>query len=145
MTTRSELIETVFNKLNKNNMQVLDRFYDNEIVFEDPLGKIQGLQNMHSYYGNMYENVTNIYFDFTDEVIAGDTHVVVWTMHLWAKGLNKGKEVILDGNSLIRFGPGGKVIYHRDYFDMGAFIYEYIPVLGWAVGKVKKRLAHNPD
>jgi len=35
------------------------------------------------------------------------------------------------------------VIYHRDYFDMGAFVYENIPVLGSVVRYTKKRLSKH--
>ena len=30
--------------------------------------------------------------------------------------------------------------YHRDYFDMGEFIYERVPVLGSVIRAIKRRL-----
>lgn len=140
MEARSELIRKVFNQLNIDNMNILDIFYDPEIVFEDPLGKIEGREGMHAYYGNMYQNVRSIRFEFSQEVVQGHVHVMFWTMYLEAPGLNKGREIVVDGNSVIQFGESGKVTYHRDYFDMGAFVYEHVPVLRWLVKKVKNRL-----
>ena len=52
-----------------------------------------------------------------------------WKMHLKTKALNGGKEMTVDGMSLVTFGSQGKAISHRDYFDMGEFVYEKIPVL----------------
>jgi hypothetical protein len=145
MNARSELIRKTFNELSKDHMEVIDGFYDEQVTFEDPLGRIEGRAGMHEYYGNMYKNVQKIRFDFTNEIVQGDSHVVVWSMHLWASGLNKGKEVIVVGNSLIQFGPSGKVLYHRDFFDMGAFVYEHIPLLRWAIRKIKHRLSHSAN
>ena len=34
----------------------------------------------------------------------------------------------------------GKIYYHRDYFDMGAMVYEQLPLLGRIVRKIKQRL-----
>jgi len=142
MASRSERIEHIFNALNKDTMDLLDDFYATEVIFEDPLGRIEGLDELRRYYENLYQGAMEIAFDFHAEVIQDQTHVVVWTMRLKAKRLRRGKEISVDGNSLIRFNEEDKVIYHRDYFDMGAFIYENVPLVGCAVKKIKKRLKH---
>ena len=53
--------------------------------------------------------------------------------------LNDGKMFEVIGGSEIHF-KDGLVIYHRDYFDMGEFIYERISVIGFIVKKIKDRL-----
>ena len=143
METRSEKIVRVFNGLGPDTMPLLHEFYAPDVVFEDPLGRIHGRDNLHAYYENMYKTVQEIRFDFSSSVVQDDTHVVVWTMRLKARGLNRGQEVVLDGNSVLRFGADDKVIFHRDYFDMGAFVYQHVPVLLWLVAKVNQRLAHK--
>ena len=140
---RSERIYKVFNELNANTMDILDNFYDENLVFIDPVGKLKGLEAMKAYYANMYQNVQEIRFDFTNEVVNGDTHVVIWVMYLKAEGLKGGDEVVLEGNSHIVFSEASnKVIFHRDYFDMGAFIYEHIPILGTIIKKIRQRFEH---
>lgn len=140
---RMQRIEAAFNGLSRDTMDLLERFYDDEVVFEDPLGRIEGLDALRAYYENMYRNVTEISFHFGDGVTEGDTHVVTWEMRVRAKGLNRGREVRLEGNSLIRFGASDRVIYHRDYFDMGAMVYEHVPVVKHFVRAIKRRLAHD--
>lgn len=144
MEKRSERIRTAFNGLSKDTIDsALDGFYAPEVTFTDPLGTIAGLASLKAYYAHMYESVSQVRFEFTDEVAQGDTHVVMWTMHLCAKGINKGKEVTATGNSVLRFGPEDTVIYHRDYFDMGEFIYQHIPILRFLVRKVNGALEHK--
>ena len=66
-----------------------------------------------------------------------------WTMTLTAEGLNGGEPVSVIGISHLTFDEKTDlVIYHRDYFDMGAFIYEQVPVLGSIVRMIKRKLAH---
>ncbi len=129
-----------FNKMNKDNVsQVVDDFYHEDIEFSDPVETIKGREGIKKYYGNMYKNVKEIKFDFSETITQGDTVVGVWVMTLKTDALNGGEAFQVDGNSVIRFRDG-KVIYHRDYFDMGAFIYERIPVVGWMVRKMKSKL-----
>jgi limonene-1,2-epoxide hydrolase len=128
-----------FKELNKDNMHLVDIFYHQEVKFQDPVETINGTKNIKKYYENMYQNVKSIKFDFTSFIESEDTIVAIWTMTLVTDALNGGGPVVVDGNSVIKF-TNGKAIYHRDYFDMGAFIYENIPVLGFLVKKVKERL-----
>ena len=69
----------------------------------------------------------------------GDRYHFSWDMHLKTPNLNSGEEFTVSGVSEIHF-DGELVRYHRDYFDMGEFIYERLPVLGRIVRLIKERL-----
>ncbi|ATH07116.1 hypothetical protein BIY24_03930 [Halobacteriovorax marinus] len=133
-------IEKVFNELRADNLNILNNFYDDNVTFKDPLGTHEGLDSVKNYYKNLYKNVEEIRFDFSSGISQKNRHVVVWTMHLRAPALNSGEEVIVHGNSVIEFGENNKVSYHRDYFDMGEFIYEDVPVLGTLIRYIKNKL-----
>lgn len=141
---RSDRIIKVFNDLNKDSMSILDGFYHPELEFEDPLGKIKGLPAMKAYYANMYKSVKSIRFEFSKIIKDGDEYVGFWKMYLAAPVLNGGNEYWVEGNSHIRFdSKTDLVIYHRDYFDMGAFIYEQLPILSSVIRQVKKPFLHK--
>ncbi len=136
-----DTISKFFNAANKDNMkQVCAEFYAADAEFDDPVHKIKGLDQIIKYYEHMYENVTDIKFNFTNHVTQDDKTFADWTMHLKAKGLNGGELVKVEGVSYFVFNKEGKVTYHRDYFDLGAMVYEYIPILGRLVKYVKGRL-----
>lgn len=133
-----------FESLNKNTMHLVDEFYDRDILFRDPMVEIKNRQDMKNYYINMYKNVESVSWNFPDEIIDKNKTVLVWRMTLVAKNFNGNKPLHLDGTSVIKFGgKEGKAIYHRDYFDMGAFVYEGIPILGKMVRFVKNKLANH--
>lgn len=141
--TQQELIDKTFNELRGDNLHILDQFYDNDVLFVDPVGEHKGLSKVKNYYSKMYQNVQSIRFNKKDIISSGFDHVFVWTMYLQAKGLNGGKEMSLEGNSVLKFNQDDLVYYHRDYFDMGEFIYENVPVLSWVVKTVKKKLGSD--
>lgn len=138
--SQMDRIKDVFNRLRADNMEILDQFYHPDALFIDPLGRHEGRESVKAYYSNLYKNVTEIHFEFVDNLSVGNKHLLVWKMHLKAKGLKGGETVTLDGNSVIHFNDQDHVSYHRDYFDMGEFIYEQVPVLSWVISKVKERL-----
>ncbi|HDY7901818.1 TPA: nuclear transport factor 2 family protein, partial [Vibrio vulnificus] len=51
----------------------------------------------------------------------------------------KGACVEVKGVSHLKF-EAGKVIYHRDYFDLGEMLYENLPLLGGIIRAIKQRL-----
>jgi len=133
--------EKAFNGLNKNTVDKLDEYYDKDAVFQDPVSRNEGIEKIKRYYAHQYENVKSIRFDFSSIIREGDTQSAVWVMKVEHPAINNGKEFTLDGHSLIRFNlQTGKVVFHRDYFDMGEFVYEKIPVLGSIIRFVKNKM-----
>ncbi len=53
--------------------------------------------------------------------------------------LRAGEKIQVMGNSLLRFDQN-RVYFHRDYVDMGAMLYEHVPLLGAAIRYLKRRM-----
>jgi hypothetical protein len=129
-----------FENLTKEKLHLVTEFYHPQVKFIDPVGTLDSAEKIKRYYEGMYKNVNKIKFDFSEFHESGKTVVAVWTMTLETDKLNSGDPIKVDGNSVITFDDEGKAIYHRDYFDMGAFVYEHIPMLGFVVKKIKNRM-----
>lgn len=132
-----------FNHLNKETMDLVDDFYDQDVVFKDPLVLFSNRQPLKEYYRGLYQNVSLIRFTFENEVLSGPQCTFSWTMEMTC-GLNNGEPMSVNGISTIRFGgKEGKAVYHRDYYDMGEFVYERIPIVKSVIKLIKKKmLAH---
>lgn len=134
-------VEEFFHSLRAETIGLIDEFYAPEALFEDPVGTHRGLDAIRAYYAGLYQNVTAIRFDFGTIVKDGSTVCAPWRMFLRATKLNRGNEIALPGISYITFDiERMRATYHRDYFDMGSFIYEHVPVLGSVVRYAKRRL-----
>ena len=141
---RSEIIRWGFNELNIDTMELLEDFYHEDVGFVDPVVDVHGLEDLRKHYVHQYAKAKEIGFEFVSEHIAGDTHTVEWNMTLRTKRLNKGKVFTVPGVSVITF-EGNKVIYHRDYFDLGDMLYERVPVMRFFTKKIKKRLHFDTE
>ncbi|MHA6494063.1 nuclear transport factor 2 family protein [Pseudomonas borbori] len=129
-----------FAELNKNNLQRLDELYSSDALFCDPLHEVRGLDNIRSYFAELYANVSELRFDFYafDEVRQGEGYLR-WTMSYRHPRLAKGRLIRVEGCSHLQWNA--RVYRHRDYFDAGNLLYEHLPLLGQAIRWLKGRLA----
>ncbi|TRX55253.1 nuclear transport factor 2 family protein [Thalassomonas sp. M1454] len=130
----------IYQQLNTENLDLLNDIYHQDIEFADPMHKIVGLDNLHQYFTNLYTNLTSCHFIINETLCEGDSAAIYWTMEFSHKQLNKGKPVTVEGHSYIK-GSQNKVNFHRDYVDVGAMLYEHIPVVGKIIKAIKTRAA----
>ncbi|ASI90418.1 nuclear transport factor 2 family protein [Vibrio mediterranei] len=134
-----EMVSEVYQKLNKNNLHLLEQIYHKDVVFEDSAHRLEGWEQLSAYFDSLYTNVIKCDFDIRHHQQVEDSGFLTWTMQLQHPKLNGGEAVNVNGVSHIRFS-GDRVIYHRDYFDLGEMLYENIPLLGFVIKNIKQRL-----
>lgn len=137
-------VTSLYERFDPALISALDQIYDANVVFEDPMHQVLGLQNLRQYFSGLVQGLDECRFEFSDILekpgIDGDPNqaVLLWNMHYRHRKLRGGKLLSVAGSSHLRFGE--RVLYHRDYFDAGAMLYEHIPLLGCAIRSIKKRL-----
>lgn len=136
-------VQTLYERFDPALVDALDQIYSDDVVFEDPLHRVEGLSALRRYFAGLVEGLDECRFEFTDVLTEsasgqGGQAVLFWTMHYRHRKLRGGAPLSLAGSSHLKFTD--RVIYHRDYFDAGAMLYEHVPVLGFVIGKLKARL-----
>jgi hypothetical protein len=117
---------------------LLDNLYDTDVIFCDPVHRVEGLPALKRYFAGMSGGLTSCRFEFDQSVISEGSACLPWHMHFTHRQLKGGQPLSLRGCSLLRFGE--RVYYHEDFYDLGAMVYEQVPLLGSVVRGVKKRL-----
>lgn len=67
-------------------------------------------------------------------------YYISWEMEYAGPKLNGGKPITTIGMSQLRFDSEGKVIFHQDFWDSTAGIFEHIPVLGCLIRYLRNRM-----
>jgi hypothetical protein len=130
----------VYRNLNGENLDRLQEIYTQEIRFIDPAHEISGLKALTDYFARLYENIEPPRFRFVHHLKNETEGYVQWEMEFSHAKLAGGRTIAVPGASFLRFDGNGKVFFHRDYFDLGAMLYEQLPVLGGVVKSIKRRL-----
>lgn len=131
---------SIYQSLAVDNLVNLSKLYHQHVTFEDPLHQINGFTELATYFDNLYQNVSQCSFDIQQVLCAGNQAAIYWTMTFVHSRLNNGKPITVEGHSLL-MGDKDKVVYHRDYFDVGQMLYENVPVLSRLIRWLKGRIS----
>ena len=127
-----------YQQLSIDNLHLLANIYHQDIVFIDPMHQLDGFDNLASYFKGLYHQLSYCQFHIEQVIVQTDQAAIYWQMSYIHPRLNSGAMVTVQGSSHIK-GVGDKVIYHRDYIDLGAMLYEQLPLLGQVINWLKNR------
>lgn len=116
----------------------LGKLYHSAIVFKDPIHQLNGLGALTNYFAGFCNPDTHCQFEFTNQILSDDQAFFQWQMNYSHPQLKNGQPLSLNGSTLIKFTS--HIIYHEDFYDMGAMIYQHLPIMGWAVKKINARM-----
>ena len=119
-------------------LERLDRLYTQDIEFRDPLNAIHGILALKSHLKGVYAGSTDIRFEYLDEHYDEHWASITWVATYRHGALDGGRTLTLRGTTQIRFTD--RIFYHEDFFDVGAMVYQHLPVLGTVVGYINGRI-----
>jgi len=136
--TLIERFKSCFRVLPEADLSLLRELYTDEVVFKDPVHEIRGLVGVEDYFASMITDLTDCRFEYLDEIVGERSAYIKWVMHYRHPRLGN-RLVSVRGVSHLRFGD--KIEFHEDVYDMGAMLYEQVPVLGNVTRWLRLRLA----
>jgi hypothetical protein len=141
MNTNTPLIErfkNYFKVLHESDLSELRELYSDQVIFKDPVHEIRGLVELEDYFTSMCADLTDCRFEYLDEVVTENTAFIKWVMHFKHPRLGN-RLISVRGVSHLKIGD--KIDYHEDFYDMGAMLYEQLPLLGNVTRWLRLRLA----
>lgn len=109
--------------------------------FADPFNDVAGVDKVLQVLRAGFDDTDGLRFAFRDRA-ASEAGVVYyrWQCSFRPKR-SRGAPWVIEGMSEVRFGADGRVVEHVDHWDSGSQFYRRIPVLGWLIDLVRRRLA----
>ena len=126
--------------LQQMSVEDLDRlpeYVTSDVHFSDPFNDATGVNSMRRIFLEMFEQVGPVRLKVL--MAKGDTKsgILVWQFHAKLRG----KPWVFEGTSVIKFAADGRVSDHVDHWDAARHFYEHLPVIGWLISSVRRRLA----
>ncbi len=121
--------------------QLVEQTYAEDAWFNDTLKTVEGLTELRRYLTHSAEAVDACKVE-VDEICsngAGD-YYARWRMMIQFKRFKRGQRTHSIGMSHLRFNAQGKVVLHQDYWDSSQGLFEHVPVLGWMIRAIKRRV-----
>jgi steroid delta-isomerase len=108
--------------------------------FVDPFNDVTGIERVIAVLDAMLDDLTDPRFVITDRARSGQVWYLRWrfTARLKRRPWN------VEGMSEIHYDDQGRVTGHFDHWNSGSQFYARLPVLGWLIGLVRRRLQARP-
>jgi ketosteroid isomerase-like protein len=137
---RIDRLVTWFEQLRPEDLPQLGLHYAEQVRFKDPFNEVQGLAALRAVFGHMFTTLDGPRFVVHDIVRQGDQCFLTWDFLFRFRRFAREPQTVR-GASHLRFGPDGRVVLHRDYWDAAEELYEKLPAVGTLMRWLKRRAA----
>lgn len=141
MNTKSALLERFknhFRVMHEADQGDLRKFYSDRIIFRDPVHEIRGLVELEDYFISLGSDLSDCRFEYLDEAVTDNSAYIKWIMHFRHPRLGN-RLISVRGVSHLQLGE--LIEFQEDFYDMGAMLYEQLPLLGNVTRWLRLRLA----
>ena len=130
----------LFENLNLENLNEFDKLLDENIHFEDPFNKVNGIKNFKRIFSNTLKNLNDVKFKVSNIISKKNIHIIKWEMTYFA--FNKSNSIF--GLSEVTISENNKIVSHIDYWDSYNNFYTQIPFFGlifkFVLSLIRKRV-----
>ena len=126
-----------FASLSPATLLEIDQVYAADARFRDPFQALQGREAIQAVYARMFRTLGQPRFVIGEVVQQGSRAFVNWDFCFALHG----RQLQIHGGTLFRLDAAGLICEHLDYWDAAAGVYEQLPVLGWLLRRLRRRMA----
>ena len=128
--------------LTPDSLGTLDQFVDQNIFFSDPFHQTKGITNYNAILSRMFISFDQINFKTKNKIFNDSNDFASFNWSLKMRHKKSTKPIQIDGMTLVEVSRRGLITRHEDYWDPSSSIYRIIPLLGYAVDCVRRRIEH---
>lgn len=110
--------------------------------FRDPFNDVAGIDRMIAVFQGGFADTRSMRFEVIDLARRGPRGFILWRMYVRPRRFGGRSDWLVEGVSEVQLTPEGKVAVHIDHWDSGAQFYARLPLIGWLVRRVRRRLQH---
>ena len=136
MNSLREFKELVLN-LNESTLDEIISYYDENVFFKDPFNEFNGREKLKKLFIHMFIIFKNPHFVFIDTIENSEGIFLTWDFIFSYKE----KIFKIHGSSHLKLNDKEKIVYHRDYWDVGEELLLKIPFIKILYGFFHNKLA----
>ncbi|MDC0229769.1 nuclear transport factor 2 family protein [Deltaproteobacteria bacterium] len=136
MNSLTAFREWVIN-LNESTLDEIVSYYDEKVFFKDPFNEFNGREKLKKLFLHMFITFKNPHFVFIDTIENSEGIFLTWNFIFSYKE----KLFMIHGSSHLKLNDEKKIVYHRDYWDVGEELLLKIPLIKSLYGFFQNKLA----
>ena len=137
---RDDLVD-FFETLTPQSLDRFPEFYAADAWFKDPFNEVRGVAAIARIFKHMFEQVDEPRFSIGERLVDGDGASLVWVFSFRSRGWGRGATQVVRGATHLKFDADGRVVWHRDYWDVAEELYAKLPLIGGPMRWLQKKLS----
>jgi steroid delta-isomerase len=128
-----------FERLSPDSLADIASVMTDDVRFVDPFNDVTGIDKTENIFRHMFDSISDARFTVKHAGMAegSDTEAMIsWVLDCRFRG----KPYQIVGMSDVVFAPDGRVISHVDHWDAAQQFYEHLPIVGWLLRGIRRRL-----
>lgn len=125
-----------YESLTPESLGRMGEFYAANAWFKDPFNEVSGLQAIQRVFAHMFETLRAPRFRITERIADEHGAFLAWEFRFGAGR----REYAVRGATHLKWNSRGKIVYHRDYWDVAEELYAKAPILGGLMRFLQRRL-----
>lgn len=134
---RLESIAVYFETLTPASLSELQRLYHPQAQFKDPFNDVRGLPAIERIFAHMFTQVQRPRFHIVSGLVQDPIAWMEWDFLFEQRNAT----IVIRGVSKLDFDSDGKIKQHRDFWDTGEELYAKLPLIGWVIQGLRKKLS----
>ena len=126
-----------FINLNESTLDDIVSYYDEKVFFKDPFNEFNGREKLKKLFLHMFITFKNPHFVFIDTIENSEEIFLTWDLIFSYKE----KLFKIHVSSHLKLNDEKKIVYHRDYWDVGEELLLKIPLIKSLYGFFQNKLA----
>lgn len=118
----------------------LEKAYAPELYFNDTVHTYRKQADVVAYMLKTADKVETLKVEVNDVAVKDHDYYLRWVMTMRFEMGGKTIDSKSIGMSHIRTDGNGQVVIHQDYWDAVEGLYQYIPLVGYMIGKVQSNM-----
>ena len=125
-----------FLNFNESSLGNIGSYYDENVFFKDPFNEFNGREKLKKLFIHMFITLKNPHFVFIENIENSEGIFLTWDFIFSYKE----KLFKIHGSSHLKLNDEKKIMYHRDYWDVGEELLLKIPIIKRLYGFFQSRL-----
>jgi steroid delta-isomerase len=141
MQAASRAYRAFIEGLSPTTVRRLDELAAPGMHYRDPFHDTHGIEAAKRVMARIFREVDDPRYMVTHAALDGDTCFFRWKFTCRPRHYGRGQPWIIDGITEVRFNDQGKAVEHVDYWDAGHYVYERLPLFGYLIRFIRKRMS----
>ena len=113
--------------------------FDEQVFFKDPFNQVTGKPAVLKIFEHMFLTLESPQFKVKHIALSQEIGYLHWDFQFSLP--NQTERQTIEGLSQVHLNSQGLIEQHIDYWDSSVYVYGKIPLLGWIIRQIAKRLA----